>query len=102
MDLPQKDDKATMDVYILKYDVDGDGSMTSEIIGVFGSFDKASKAFAFYLDEIEKAWRDDDKEVNGTNTFNRFSEPLENILLNAVCQRENQGHFIAVTRHPLE
>jgi hypothetical protein len=92
-----------MDVFILKYDVDGNDGCASEILGVFGSFEKAKNAFTFYLDEIEKSWREEDQgAITGENTFNRFSEAVEMVLVNATCLRNGEGHMVNVTRFVLE
>jgi hypothetical protein len=91
-----------MDVFVLKYDVDGNDGCASEILGIFSTFEKASKAFNFYLDEIEKSWREQDGSVSKENTFNRFSEIVDNILLNATCIRAEEPHEVSILRFSLD
>ena len=91
-----------MDVFILKYDVHGNDGCASEILGVFSTLEKASAAFSFYLDEIEKVWREEDGEIGANNTFNRFSEPNDDLMANATCIRFEEPHMINVTRYAVE
>jgi hypothetical protein len=98
-----------MDVYILKTEVAltagcaGSEGDEYEIIGVFSTADKAQKAFTFYLDHLEKAWREEDgNAILPANIFNRFSEPVDNIVHYAVCTRVGMDYSVIVSSHPLE
>lgn len=104
-----------MDVFLVKYETgidtdemdgmddgmdEGLNSLSStEIIGIFGSFNKAKDIFQFYIAEIEKAWREQDGTIDANNTFNLFSEPVEDILMNAVCQRQDGSNRDMATDH---
>jgi hypothetical protein len=84
-----------MTVYLLIHQTPGgrsqDGleySDTIEIVGAYQDSKKALLSYEFYLDQLEKVWRED-AEANASNTFNRFSEPTATILATADVGGQN-------------
>src|SRR4051812_43597734 len=79
-----------MTVYIILHQTPGSSSQDGlqypddlEIVGAYRDPKKALTSFEFYLDQLEKVWREDSGSIDSSNTFNRFSEPTDLTLANA-------------------
>ena len=74
-----------MKIYILTDETTTASGKTSnyEIVDVFTDPAKAIKSFNYYLDEVELIWRTEGKPVSKNWTFNRYSEPTDEVLCSA-------------------
>ena len=84
-------------VYIIQHYIDD----FSEIISVSLDIKIASIIFNAYINALETEWRTEE-EANKNNTFNKFSEPTDDILLSADVERTKDGdkkqHNVFVTQ----
>lgn len=76
-------------VYITHHSIDG----LNEIVAVNLDLQRAKEVFMSYVDALESTWRKSE-EVGKDNTFNRFSEPIDNYLLSADLKRQDVHHSI--------
>jgi hypothetical protein len=75
-------------VYILQHEITNllKDLVASDIIGVSLDFARATEMFNAYLSALEDGWRKSE-EAGPTNTFNRFSEVVDNYLMSASLAR---------------
>ena len=67
---------------------------TIDVVGVYSNNKKALQSFQYYLDALEEGWR----QANTPLIFNRFSEPMQNIIAYASCP----GHSVWIIREEIQ
>lgn len=87
-------------IFLLMHDIWDfeDNLLNYDIIDVYSELGKAQNALALYLNDFEAELRLKDSTINQNNTFNRFSEPMENIIISASLHRGQCLH-LGETKH---
>lgn len=86
-----------MDLYIITHEQVVENMSNYTIIGAYDNIVIANKAFNLYVNATEIDVR---KEVSGV--FNRFSEPIDEILATAICETPEITHRISLVKTELE
>lgn len=89
-----------MEVFILTHEETEETDTKSEIIGVYSMLASGIEAYGFYLDNLESSWRKEE-EPAVKNTFNRFSEVVNDCIAKASCNRE-LNHCVMLMRYPVD
>ena len=79
--------------YVTLHEINGQ----NQVVGVSLSPETAKSTFEMYLNLLESNWREADSgKISKDNTFNRFSEPVNDYLFCADITRADESHYVHV------